>query len=662
MGINSGKFFDAKLSHEYYEGLKKEKRLYDDRADVVRSSQNEFDANELFHGVSADALKMFIKGGTGKMLDDVTNMYSQMLSDQEYIMGAFADIVDRNPNARIEYDTLEIINNDFKVFYRRFSELAKKTRKIMDNLNAEFGKEVPGGFPYPDSKPPLESLEGLCGGDNPHKGYFKECQNKLLEFDEATKSYLKMKETPFNSANLNKRLVASSNVLRSYHYENPKTNKSEVSEIDAPIINSAKAINNRFSKLCVGIEQHFDKSGEMIGVHGKNVGSHMPCSFDAIESSGSPIAHAIISTEMYSAVKNYLKDTSITYPYNPNTYRINPGTMALSFKLGGAVQSYLEKGNLSEMKKNTLCNFAAFQKGGVSYVLDSMVGNCSIMNNLRADKSGPQNIKASLNNFFETSGYITLFGASFFDTKSILAKSVRDANEESYTYSDLLTELSTLTDEDLSLLQKTKDCFYSNEGALDKVMSLDDEIEKAAEKYGLDKAMLQAILFREIRCYGVDDPVADSLVVQSYSYEQQMESYMEWSSNINFSNWWQIFFRQPPQIPVGYRTDSSTGVGQIFAATAIDAYNSYYGTDYDKNDWHVKEEFWNNLQDESYSVDMVALVLINNAKELGYDVNNLTDEQLQDVFRRYNGFGDSAEAYGETVKQYYDSFSEYNGN
>ncbi|RKM63210.1 hypothetical protein D6856_03545 [Butyrivibrio sp. XB500-5] len=660
MGINSGKFFDAELSREYYETLKSEKSLYDGKAAVTRSSQNEFNANELFLGNTARAMKMFIKNGTGKMLNDVTDMYSQMLANQEYIMGTFECIVDNSPNARIEYDTLETINKDFKGFYRRFDTLATQAHETIKNLNKDFGEEVPGGFPQPNRKKPLDSFIDICGGDDPSKGYFKECQNKLTSFDDTIKFYLKGRETPFNSADLNKRIKASSGILRSYSHENPNLDPTKVDEIGEPIIKTAKVINNKFSKLCTGIEKYFDKNGDFNYAHGKNAKGSLPCSFAAIEASESPIARAILSSAMYGAVKKYVRDTSLPYSINQSAYRISPITTALSLKLGGAVQSYLEKGNLSDMKKNTLANFEAFQRGGVSYVLDSAVGTCSIKNLLNTDDIKGFNAKDSLRKFFESAGYITLYGSSFFNVQNIVAKGVR--NENTYTYSDLLGELSEVTDEDLSFLQETKDCFYSNEEALEKVTALNDDIEAAAKKYGIDKAMLQAILFREIRCYGVDDPVADSLVVQSYSYEQQMESYMEWSSNINFSNWWQIFFRQPPQIPIGYRTDSSTGVGQIFAATAIDAYNSYYGTDYDSSDWHVKEEFWNNLQDDSYSVDMVALVLINNAKELGYDVNNLTDEQLQDVFRRYNGFGDNAEAYGEVVKQYYDSFSEYNGN
>lgn len=121
-------------------------------------------------------------------------------------------------------------------------------------------------------------------------------------------------------------------------------------------------------------------------------------------------------------------------------------------------------------------------------------------------------------------------------------------------------------------------------------------------------------------------------------------------------------FRQIPNTPIDIVDDSSTGVGQIFAATAIDAYNLEYGTNYNKLDWKDKELFWNKLQDDQYNVEMAAMVLKLKANDCGYNINNLSDEQRKLVLAGYNGSGDAALAYGVTVHDYYESFSEYNKN
>ena len=59
---------------------------------------------------------------------------------------------------------------------------------------------------------------------------------------------------------------------------------------------------------------------------------------------------------------------------------------------------------------------------------------------------------------------------------------------------------------------------------------------------------------------------------------------------------------------------------------------------------------------------MVAMVLKLEADDCGYDINNLSEEQRKLVFAGYNGSGDKAIAYGVTVQDYYESFSEYNNN
>ena len=221
-------------------------------------------------------------------------------------------------------------------------------------------------------------------------------------------------------------------------------------------------------------------------------------------------------------------------------------------------------------------------------------------------------------------------------------------------------ELKAISDRDMTAPQKLKDSIYSDAMTLDKVLSLDAYIEKASKKYHVDKAMIQAVLYREIRCYGYDDPIGDAQVRETYAYEHKKEEYDEWCSNLDPKNYWKQPSKQPPTRPLKYRSDSSTGAGQIFAATAIDAYNLEYGTNYDKYNWKDKEQFWNKLQDDQYNVEMAAMVLKLKANDRGYDINNLSDEQRKLVFSGYNGSGDAAIAYGITAHDYYESFTEYN--
>ena len=215
-------------------------------------------------------------------------------------------------------------------------------------------------------------------------------------------------------------------------------------------------------------------------------------------------------------------------------------------------------------------------------------------------------------------------------------------------------ELKAVSDRDMGIPMKAKDCFNTDAMTLEKVLSLDVYIESASKKYNVDKAMIQAVLYREIRCYGLDDPISDTLVAEGYAYKHREEEYKKSPHH----------FSVPPTPPARYRLDSSTEPGQIFAETAIDAYNLQYDTNYDKKNWKDLEFFWNKLQDDQYNVEMVAMVLKRKAYEGGYDINNLTEEQRRKVFTRYNGnpTKENAIAYGYTVQDYYNSFSEYNNN
>ncbi len=186
-----------------------------------------------------------------------------------------------------------------------------------------------------------------------------------------------------------------------------------------------------------------------------------------------------------------------------------------------------------------------------------------------------------------------------------------------------------------------------NDEALEVVLSHDAAIEAASEKYNVDKEMIQSVLFQELRFYNVGDPVADSIVRQSQFYEHQLEAYEK-------AGFLEKMVRGVPVPPIVYRKDSSTGLGQIFASTAIDATNLYEKTNYDRNDKKDLEKFWNELQDEDYNIDMVGRVL-------AYKRSTLPEgADAKRIMKAYNGSGELAEKYSNVTWQYYKAFEEYN--
>jgi hypothetical protein len=167
------------------------------------------------------------------------------------------------------------------------------------------------------------------------------------------------------------------------------------------------------------------------------------------------------------------------------------------------------------------------------------------------------------------------------------------------------------------------------------------------------------VVLWEIRLFGLDDPVSDTLVSSWYSYKVAYEA-------------WETFpVGEPPMPPIVVLQDCSTGFGQIYASTAIDARNwaSSAGltkeAHIDGDDWHQKWKVWKSLHDDGeYNIASAALVLLRNAQRLGipYDLPlSWSDQNVRDVFALYNGSGPEAEKNGRLVFGVADVLEKYNG-
>ena len=183
----------------------------------------------------------------------------------------------------------------------------------------------------------------------------------------------------------------------------------------------------------------------------------------------------------------------------------------------------------------------------------------------------------------------------------------------------------------LGQMIKTAPC-YSTEDALDCVLQYDAEITAAAQRYGVEKAMIQAVLFQELRFYGIEDPVADAWVAMTYAEAS--------------------LFRMIR------KQDSSTGIAQIYAKTAIEAHNWKYGTEYDPSDIATLEQFWMGLQDDTCCIDTEAMVLAKIMDDRQVSIP-LTEDETGQVMARYNGTNDWAQKYGAVTARYYAAFQEY---
>jgi hypothetical protein len=180
--------------------------------------------------------------------------------------------------------------------------------------------------------------------------------------------------------------------------------------------------------------------------------------------------------------------------------------------------------------------------------------------------------------------------------------------------------------------------------AVDMILGYDNIIDKVSSQLKVPKEMIQSILYRELICYGMDD-VAKDLVVQQYYISREINLPGTAYDTYNFMN-----LEEEAR-------DSSTGIGQIFASTAIKAENVVfrnYNLNKDNEDdlWMM----WQRLQNQETNIYYVGLVLKMESTNLRIDLSTSTREEKIKVLGKYNGNTE----YGRQVIEYYDLFKKYN--
>lgn len=186
--------------------------------------------------------------------------------------------------------------------------------------------------------------------------------------------------------------------------------------------------------------------------------------------------------------------------------------------------------------------------------------------------------------------------------------------------------------------------------SLDEVLRWDETITEYCNDYRIPKEYVQSILFREIHCYNRADILADEAV----------RCYYAWKNKPSLGD--------PPEI----KTDSSTGLAQIFASTAIQALNhaddrGLYSPEkqYNSEDWRDVEEVWNKLNtDPDFNIMCCALVILDCQYEfeatLPYaEFFDFSESQTKKIIARYNGSGEN-DGYAQVTYEYFKLFKEYN--
>ena len=199
---------------------------------------------------------------------------------------------------------------------------------------------------------------------------------------------------------------------------------------------------------------------------------------------------------------------------------------------------------------------------------------------------------------------------------------INNANDKLEAKQTLYNTLAKYRDEHLSAVQKAKSDRTFDQ-AFNGVWNNINRIVEVSKELNIPKEIMEAVIFREQMCIGIEDALADQLVKS------------------------------------GDRDDSSTGLGQIFAKTAIKASNEVFGTTYKIDNINDVKNMWWTLQSDYTNILYVAAVLLYESRNLKIQLTNANRENIQKVISKYNGTGDSAVTYGQQTILYYDAYKKY---
>ncbi|MDR0931379.1 MAG: hypothetical protein LBM38_06560 [Clostridiales bacterium] len=196
---------------------------------------------------------------------------------------------------------------------------------------------------------------------------------------------------------------------------------------------------------------------------------------------------------------------------------------------------------------------------------------------------------------------------------------------------------------DQGLIEKIAHFVNSPSYTTNTILKYDDVITKNSIKYGVEKSLIQAILYQEIRCVYFMDFAAD--------FVGRAES------RLNFKDF------------LGKKLGNvSTGIGQIQPKTAIIALNLTNKNSAERifDDKNVDDlaDMYFLLQDDEFNIEVIArnLSAIQDGKIPNYEfIKDIKsrDEKMKAILARYNGLGDDALAYGEKLYGISNVFSAY---
>ncbi|SDB51946.1 hypothetical protein SAMN02910298_02657 [Pseudobutyrivibrio sp. YE44] len=184
MEKQNGKFFDVTKTRDYFGKLADQYTDFASAAGVHKDSIWEMINTNSWRGTDAETAKDLLKTNKITLVDALTDLHMETLEIGQLILDKFAAEVDDALDARIDYNTLEKINLDYKNLYANSTSVFDSSVEQATSCQQRFSRY--GDIRIPDYSVTKDALIDICGGDNDEGGFIFACMKKLEKFDAET--------------------------------------------------------------------------------------------------------------------------------------------------------------------------------------------------------------------------------------------------------------------------------------------------------------------------------------------------------------------------------------------------------------------------------------------------------------------------------------------
>ena len=205
------KHFDAKDMRNVIDDIEWLFSGYREHSDGLISCYEKYRDNELFQGELAEASKQFIDKRQITQAKAQVAMQQKLLGMYKHALSSFHEKVDKAPDARVDLETLDMVNRDLQDIYADLDEYVRYIEKVVKLLQARYG--FLGIFTMPNFQPALDTFTALCGGDNPRSGFIYDLMQKFINYDEEECAYADSLNFEQEIDDENKKIQVATNML-----------------------------------------------------------------------------------------------------------------------------------------------------------------------------------------------------------------------------------------------------------------------------------------------------------------------------------------------------------------------------------------------------------------------------------------------------------------